>query len=85
MARDVTIEEEVRERVSYKSPYERWKGRKMVLDTEAHSWFMGILGIIREKKALDYARRLAAQGLVRRRAHTLMSQLLIVGEYSIQV
>ncbi len=25
MARDVTIEEEVRERVSYKSPYERWK------------------------------------------------------------
>ncbi len=85
MARDVTIEEEVRQRVSYKSPYERWKGRKMALDTEAHSWFMGILGIMGEEKALKYARRLAAQGLVRRRGHTLMSQLLIVGEYSIQV
>ena len=85
MARDVTIEEEVRQRVSYKSPYERWKGRKMALDTEAHSWFMGILEIMGEEKALKYARRLAAQGLVRRRGHTLMSQLLIVGEYSIQV
>ena len=62
-----------------------WKGRKMALDTEAHSWFMGILGIMGEEKALKYARRLAAQGLVRRRGHTLMSQLLIVGEYPLPI
>ncbi|MFQ5903722.1 MAG: ABC transporter substrate-binding protein [Candidatus Binatia bacterium] len=63
----------------------KWKGRKMALDTEAHSWFMGILGTMGEKKGLEYARRLAAQGLVRRRGHTLMTQLLVVGEFVIQV
>lgn len=62
-----------------------WKGRKMALDTEAHSWFMGILGTMGEKKGLQYARRLAAQELIRRRGHTLMAQLLAVGEYVIQV
>ncbi|MFQ5850312.1 MAG: ABC transporter substrate-binding protein [Candidatus Binatia bacterium] len=63
----------------------RWKGRQMALDTEAHSWFMGILGTMGEKEALEYARRLAAQGLVRRRGHTLMTQLLAVGEFKIQI
>ncbi len=63
----------------------KWKGRQMALDQEAHSWFMGILGIMGEKEALEYARKLAAQGLVRRRGHTLMTQLLIAGEYNIQV
>jgi len=63
----------------------RWKGNKMALDTEAHSWFMGILGTMGEEKALGYSRKLASQGLVRRRGHTLMTQLLAVGEYNIQI
>ncbi len=63
----------------------KWKGRKMALDTEAHSWFMGILGTMGEKEALEYCRKLAKQGLIRRRGHTLLTQLLIVGEYDIQV
>jgi iron(III) transport system substrate-binding protein len=63
----------------------KWKGRQMALDTEAHSWFMGILGTMGEKEALEYSRKLAAQGLIRRRGHTLLTQLLIVGEFNIQV
>lgn len=63
----------------------RWKGDQMALDTEAHSWFMGILGIVGEKEGLDYSRKLAAQGLVRRRGHTLMTQLLAAGEFKIQI
>ncbi|MCZ6622952.1 MAG: extracellular solute-binding protein [Deltaproteobacteria bacterium] len=62
-----------------------WKGRKMALDTEAHSWFMGILGTMGEKKGMEYARKLAGQEMVRRRGHTLMAQLLAVGEFTIQV
>ncbi len=62
-----------------------WKGNKMALDLEAHSWFMGILGIMGEEKGLAYSRKLAAQGLIRRRGHTLMSQLMAAGEYPIQV
>ena len=63
----------------------RWKGRQMALDTEAHSWFMGILGTMGEKEGLEYSRRLAAQGLVRRRGHTLMTQLLAVGEFNVMI
>lgn len=63
----------------------KWQGNKMALDTEAHSWFMGILGIMGEKPALEYSRKLATQGLIRRRGHTLLSQLLLVGEFSVQI
>lgn len=63
----------------------QWKGKKMALDTEAHSWFMGILGIMGQKEALEYCRKLAAQDLIRRRGHTLLSQLLLVGEFSLQI
>jgi iron(III) transport system substrate-binding protein len=63
----------------------KWKGRQMALDQEAHSWFMGILGIMGEKQGLEFARKLAAQGLVVRRGHTLMTQLLIANEYNVQI
>lgn len=63
----------------------QWKGRQMALDTEAHSWFMGILGTMGDKEGLEYCRKLAAQGMIRRRGHTLLTQLLIVGEFNIQV
>jgi iron(III) transport system substrate-binding protein len=63
----------------------QWKNHQMALDTEAHSWFMGILGTMGDKEALEYCRKLAAQGLIRRRGHTLLTQLLIVGEFNIQI
>jgi len=60
----------------------RWKG-KMVLDTQDADWFHTLLEYFGEEKGLSFMKRLAALGPEMRTGHTLESQLLAAGEYSL--
>ncbi len=59
----------------------RWKG-KMVLDTQDADWFHTILDYLGEEKGLTFMKRLAQLAPEMRTGHTLESQLLAAGEYS---
>ena len=60
----------------------RWKG-KMVLDTQDADWFHTLLEYYGEEKGLSFMKRLAQLQPEMRTGHTLASQLLAAGEYSI--
>ena len=59
----------------------RWKG-KMVLDTQDADWFHTMLDYLGEEKGLTFMKRLAQLAPEMRTGHTLESQLLAAGEYS---
>ena len=59
----------------------RWKG-KMVLDTQDADWFHTVLDYMGEEKGLAFMKRLAQLAPEMRTGHTLESQLLAAGEYS---
>ena len=59
----------------------RWKG-KMVLDTQDADWFHTVLDYLGEEKGLNFMKRLAQLAPEMRTGHTLESQLLAAGEYS---
>lgn len=60
----------------------RWKG-KMVLDTQDADSFHTLLDYFGEEKGLSFMKRLAQLAPEMRTGHTLESQLLAAGEYSI--
>jgi iron(III) transport system substrate-binding protein len=60
----------------------RWKG-KLVLDTQDADWFHTVLDHLGEEKGLAFMKRLAQLAPEMRTGHTLESQLLAAGEYSI--
>lgn len=60
----------------------RWKG-KMVLDTQDADWFHTLLDYFGEEKGLNFMKRLAQLAPEIRTGHTLESQLLAAGEYSL--
>lgn len=60
----------------------KWK-RRMVLDTQDADWFNALLEYWGEEKGLAYMKRLAALGPDLRTGHTLETQLLAAGEYSL--
>lgn len=57
----------------------KWRGRIM-LEAEDIPWFASLQQLLGEKKATDFAKRLAKQQLQIRRGHTLISQLVAAGE-----
>jgi len=58
----------------------RWKGGKMSLDTEDADIFGVLLDTWGEEQGSKYFRKLAKQGILFRRGHTLQTQLLVAGE-----
>ena len=62
----------------------RWKG-KMSLDRGDESWLAGILYIMGEAKGLEYAKKLAEQDINFRSGHTLLLQMLLAGEFGIDI
>jgi iron(III) transport system substrate-binding protein len=60
----------------------RWTG-KMVLDTQDADWFHTLLEYFGEEKGLSFMKRLAQLKPEMRTGHTLASQLMAAGEYSI--
>jgi iron(III) transport system substrate-binding protein len=64
-------------------PY--WKGKKLALDDREYFWFANMIKAMGEKPALDFMRRLEAQDLNIRKGHNLMNQLVVAGEYPVNV
>jgi iron(III) transport system substrate-binding protein len=63
----------------------RWK-RRLVMDREEYDIFAGMIGILGEPKAAALLKRLVEeQGLVFKRGHTLISQLIAAGEHDLFV
>jgi len=62
----------------------RWKG-KMSLDRGDESWLAGIMHIMGEAKGLEFARKIAEQNINFRSGHTLLLQMLLAGEFSIDI
>lgn len=62
----------------------KWKG-KMSLDSGDVDWFAGILHIMGKDKGLDYMNKLGEQDLTLRKGHTLLLDVLIAGEHSIDI
>jgi iron(III) transport system substrate-binding protein len=63
-------------------PY--WKG-KLAIDTDPHSWMIGIIKAYGKEKAIDYFKKLAAQGLRLHKGRTLRAQLMAAGEFPASV
>lgn len=61
-----------------------WKG-KLAMDTDPHSWMVGIIKAYGKEKAVDYFRALARQGLHLRKGRTLRAQLMAAGEFPASV
>jgi iron(III) transport system substrate-binding protein len=61
----------------------RWKGR-LVLDSDAHDWFAGLIDLMGESKAAAFLRKLVTeQGLKLKRNHSLITQLTAAGEHDL--
>ncbi len=63
----------------------RWKKGKLVMDTTDERWFTQTLDKMGEERGLAYMKKLAAQEPQFRRGHTMMLQLLAVGEFPVNV
>lgn len=63
-------------------PY--WRG-KLALDTDPHSWMVGIIKAYGKEKAVDYFKALARQGLRLHKGRTLRAQLMAAGEFPASV
>jgi iron(III) transport system substrate-binding protein len=59
-----------------------WRGQ-IAFDLESYEWLGGMMDIMGEAKALDLARKLAAQTLRTVRGHTLLTQLVAAGEIQV--
>jgi iron(III) transport system substrate-binding protein len=63
----------------------RWKAR-LVMDREEYDFFAGMIGVMGQNKASALLKRLVEdQGLVFKRGHTLISQLVAAGEHDLFV
>jgi iron(III) transport system substrate-binding protein len=61
-----------------------WRG-KLAIDTDPHSWMVGIIKAYGKEKAVDYFRALARQGLHLHKGRTLRAQLMAAGEFPASV
>jgi iron(III) transport system substrate-binding protein len=65
--------------------HSRWKGR-LVLDSDAHDWFAGMIDLMGETKAAAFLRKLVTeQGLKLKRNHSLLTQLTAAGEHDLLI
>lgn len=62
----------------------RWKGR-MGLDTHDERWFANMLYLMGEDKGMALMEGLAKQEISMRRGRTLNTQLLLAGEFDLQI
>ena len=62
----------------------RWKGR-MALDTNEDRWFANMLELMGEPKGMAFMQALAKQEIALRRGRTLITQLLVAGEFDLQI
>jgi iron(III) transport system substrate-binding protein len=62
----------------------RWKGR-MALDQNEDRWFANMLHLMGDKKGMEFMQALAKQQIAFRRGRTLLTQLLIAGEFDLQI
>jgi len=60
----------------------KWKG-KLAMDYYDYDWFTGLMEIMGRDKGLVYMQGLAKQEPIMRSGHTLLSQLLAAGEFSL--
>jgi iron(III) transport system substrate-binding protein len=63
----------------------RWEKGKLVMDTTDERWFTQTLDKMGEERGMAYMKKLAAQEPQFRRGHTMMLQLLAVGEFPVNV
>lgn len=61
-----------------------WKGR-MAMDTHDERWFANMLNLMGEDEGTALMRGLAAQEIQMRRGRTLITQLLLAGEFDLQI
>jgi|SRR5262245_2385638 len=62
----------------------RWKG-KMAMDESEYIMFGSLLDIMGREKGLAYMKRLAQQDLNLRNGHSLLTQLLVAGEFPLYI
>ncbi len=62
----------------------RWKGR-MALEQNEDRWFANMLYLWGEKKGLGFMEALAKQQVSFRKGRTLLTQLLVAGEFDLQI
>ena len=62
----------------------RWKG-KMAMDESEYIMFGSLLEIMGREKGLAYMKRLAQQELNLRNGHSLLTQLLVAGEFPLYI
>jgi iron(III) transport system substrate-binding protein len=58
----------------------RWKG-KLAIDENEVEWYAGMIDYLGRDKGVAYMRALARQGPQFRRGHTLLSKLLVAGDF----
>ena len=61
----------------------RWKGKKIGFDTKEVEWFANMLKIMGEEKGMDFFQKLVTQQLNYRAGHTLITDLIIAGEFPV--
>lgn len=64
--------------------HSRWKGR-MALDHNEDRWFSNLLHQMGREKGLEFMRALTRQDVYVRRGRSLITQLLIAGEFDLQI
>lgn len=62
----------------------RWKGR-MALDHNEDRWFSNLLDIMGKEKGMNFMRALSKQDVYVRRGRSLITQLLLAGEFDLQI
>jgi iron(III) transport system substrate-binding protein len=63
----------------------RWKNR-LLLDSDAHDWFAGMIDLLGEAKAAAFLRTLVTEnGLTLKRNHSLLTQLVAAGEHDLLI
>ncbi|MCZ6626580.1 MAG: extracellular solute-binding protein [Deltaproteobacteria bacterium] len=62
----------------------RWRG-KIGMDAEEFLWYGGMLKYMGEEKGLKLMKKLAQQDIHWRRGHTLIAQIMAVGEFSVAI
>lgn len=62
----------------------RWKGR-MALEQNEDRWFANMLHLRGEKKGTEFMETLAKQQISFRKGRTLLTQLLVAGEFDLQI
>ncbi|MBI4528037.1 MAG: ABC transporter substrate-binding protein [Deltaproteobacteria bacterium] len=62
----------------------RWKGR-MALDHNEDRWVSNLLSIMGKEKGVEFLRALSKQNIYIRRGRSLITQLLLAGEFDLQI